>query len=104
MKRLIAFAIFLFMAISSYSQYDWTEGKLILKNGDTLKGQMKLPIISKNLVAINGKEKVRYRKHRKAKKEKFDETRVEELIFKNSDFETGYFRHIQTSENKKRSF
>jgi len=104
MKTLIAFVVFLFMTTCSYGQYDWTEGELVLKNGDTLLGQMKLPIISKNLVAINGKEKVKYRKHRKAKKEKFDETQVEKLIFKNSDFETAYFRYIQTSENKKGLF
>jgi hypothetical protein len=49
------FILFFFLLTFSftYGQYDWTKGELILKNGDTLKGQIKLPMISKNLIAFN---------------------------------------------------
>lgn len=88
----------------SYGQYDWTKGKLILKNGDTLIGQIKLPMISKDLIAINGKEKVKFRKNRKSKKVKYDEDQVQKVIFRNSDTEVAYFEYIQTSKNKRGLF
>ena len=80
------------------------KGELVLKNRDTLKGQIKLPMISKNLVAINGKEKIKYRKNRKYKKTKYDENQVRKVIFRNSDTEVAYFEFIQTSEKKKGLF
>jgi hypothetical protein len=96
--------ISLFLTAISYGQYDWTKGELVLKSGDTLKGQIKLPMISKNLIAFNGKEKVKYRKNRKSKKTKYDETQVKKVIFRNSDTEVAYFEFIQTSEKKKGLF
>lgn len=88
----------------TYGQYDWTKGELILKNGDTLKGQIKLPIISKNLVAFNGKEEVKYRKNRESNNIKYDETKVKKVIFRNSDTEIAFFEYVQTSKNKKGLF
>lgn len=97
--------LFCLLTISlTYGQYDWTKGKLVLKNGDTLKGQIKLPMISKNLVAFNGKEKVKYRKNRKSKKIKYDETKVEKVIFRNSDTEIAFFEYIPISKKKKGLF
>lgn len=103
MKLKITLISLLLTAIS-YGQYDWTKGELVLKNGDTLKGQIKLPMISKNLIAINGKENVKYRKNRKSKKVKYDETKVKKVIFRNSDTEVAFFEYIQTSKNKKGLF
>ena len=96
--------ISLLLTAISYGQYDWTNGELVLKNGDTLKGQIKLPMISKNLIAFNGKEKVKYRKNRKSKKAKYDENQVRKVIFRNSDTEVAYFEFILTSEKKKGLF
>lgn len=103
MKLKITLISLLLTAIS-YGQYDWTKGELVLKNGDTLKGQIKLPMISKNLIPINGKENVKYRKNRKSKKVKYDETKVKKVIFRNSDTEVAFFEYIQTSKNKKGLF
>ncbi len=101
----IKFTLFFsLLTFITYGQYDWTKGELILKNGDTLKGQIKLPMISKNLIAINGKEKVNYRKNRKSKKEKYDENQVIKVIFRNSDTEIAFFEYIQTSEKKRGLF
>lgn len=95
---------FCLLTFVSYGQYNWTKGELVLKNGDTLKGQIKLPIISKNLITINGKEKVKYRKNRKSKNIKYDENQVMKVIFRNSDTEIAFFEYIQTSKNKKGLF
>ena len=95
---------FCILTFISYGQYDWTKGALVLNNGDTLKGQIKLPMISKNIIAINGKEKVKYRKDRKSKKVKYDESQVMKVIFKNSDTEIAFFEYIQTSKKKKSLF
>ena len=61
-------------------------------------------MISKNLIAFNGKEKVKYRKNRKSKKTKYDETQVKKVIFRNSDTEVAYFEFIQNIGKEKRSF
>ncbi|WP_406684023.1 hypothetical protein N1F78_15215 [Seonamhaeicola sp. MEBiC1930] len=93
--------IFFFLTISvSYGQYSWTKGELVLKNGDTLIGQIKLPMISKDLIAFNSKEKVKYRKNRKSKMVKYDEKLVSKIIFRNSDSEIAYFEFIKTSRKK----
>jgi len=88
----------------SYGQYDWTEGILVLKNGDTLAGQIQLPMISKDLIAFNGEEKVKYRKDRKSDKVKYDESQVSKVIFKNSDTEIAYFEYVKLSEKEKGLF
>ncbi len=99
------FLLFLFLSASlSYGQYRWTNGQLVLKNGEILVGQIKLPMISKNLIAFNGKEKVKYRKKRKSKINKFDETQVKSVIFRRSDSEITYFEYIPISDNKKGLF
>ncbi|MDC6387680.1 hypothetical protein PP182_03240 [Maribacter sp. PR1] len=99
------FLLFLFLSASlSYGQYSWTNGQLVLKNGEILVGQIKLPMISKNLIAFNGKEKVKYRKKRKSKINKFDETQVKSVIFRRSDSEIAYFEYIPISDNKKGLF
>ncbi|MBQ0787084.1 MAG: hypothetical protein KBT69_06275 [Oceanihabitans sp.] len=97
--------LFCLLTISlSYSQYNWTEGELVLKNGSTLKGKIKLPMLSKNILAINGKEKVKYRTDRKSKTKKYDESQVAKVIFRKSDTEIAYFEYISTSKNKKGLF
>lgn len=92
------------MATLGYAQYDWTKGILVLKNGDTLVGEIELPMISKNLIAFNGEEKVKFRKDRKSEKVKYDETQVRKVIFKNSDTEIAYFEYVKLSETDKGLF
>ncbi len=61
-------------------------------------------MVSKNLIAFNGKEKVSYRPNRKSKKVKYGAEQVKMVIFKNSDSETAYFEYIPILENKKGLF
>lgn len=105
MKIKIALSLlFCSMVTLSYGQYDWTEGQLVLKNGDTLRGQIELPMISKDLITFNGTEKVKFRKDRKSDKVKYDESQVAKVIFKNSDTEVAYFEYVQLSEKTKGLF
>lgn len=101
----IGLTIFLFLiTFLTYGQYDWTKGELVLTNGDTLRGQIKLPKLSKNITAIYGKEKVKYRKNRKSKKKKYDESQVITVIFRNSESEIAFYEYLQISEKKKSLF
>ena len=92
------------IAVASYGQYDWTQGQLILKNADTLVGEIRLPMISKNIVAIHGEEKISFRKDRKSEKVKYGESQVDKVIFKKSDSEVAYFEYINLSDTKKGLF
>lgn len=102
--KLIPLSLFILLSSVCYSQYNWTNGQLVLNNGETLNGQIKIPMVSKNLIAFNGKEKVSYRINRKSKKVKYGAEQVKMLIFKNSDSETAYFEYIPILENKKGLF
>jgi hypothetical protein len=105
MKTKITLLLFINMiAMTSYGQYDWTQGQLILKNADTLVGEIRLPMISKNLIAINGEEKISFRKDRKSEKIKYGESQVDKVIFKNSDSEVAYFEYINLFDTKKGLF
>ncbi|SEA54986.1 hypothetical protein SAMN05443667_105207 [Flavobacterium gillisiae] len=105
MKTKITLLLFINMiAMAGYGQYDWTQGQLILKNADTLVGEIRVPMISKNLVSINGEEKISFRKDRKSEKVKYGESQVDKVIFKNSDSEVAYFEYINLSETKKGLF
>ena len=83
-----------------YSQYSWTHGELILKDGTTLTGLIKLPTVSKDLIAFNGKEKVKFKTEKKAATQKYDETQVKQIVFKNPDAETAIFEYVPISKKK----
>ncbi len=100
MKFYVTLFCFFVVTTISFAQYDWSNGEVVLKNGTTLKGLVKLPVISKDLIAINGKEKVKFKTTKKAKTEKYDETQVKQIIIRNSDTETAYFEYVPLSKNK----
>lgn len=104
MNPKIALAFFLLTATFSYAQYDWTEGRIVLKNGDTITGQIELPMVSKDLITFGGSEKVKYRKDHKSEKIKYDETQVSQIIFKRSDTEIAYFEYVPVSDKHKGIF
>ncbi|MFI2742755.1 hypothetical protein ACG2LH_08450 [Zhouia sp. PK063] len=104
MKLKVTLLFCLLTVTLTYAQYDWTKGELILKSGDTLKGLIKLPMVSKNMIAFNGKEKVKFKKNRRSGTEKLDENEVDLVIFKNSDTEIAYFKYIPISKRKKGLF
>ncbi|WP_146104884.1 hypothetical protein [Polaribacter gangjinensis] len=104
MRIKITIVLCLLTVSVTYGQYAWTKGKLVLLTGDTLIGYIKLPMISKDLITINGKEKVKYRKNKNYKNVKYDETQVKKVIFINADSEIALYEYVQTSKNTKGLF
>lgn len=93
--------LFIFLTILtsfiSHSQYNWTPGKLILKNGDTLKGFLKLPMHNISTTPISlGKPKLEYRKGFDGKKEKFTYKEVSKVFFGTYNSDLGYYEYVRT--------
>src|SRR5690606_15019144 len=100
MKYFLTLLVVIASTSFAHCQYDWSKGELVLKNGTSLNGLIKLPTVSKDLIAINGREKVRFKTNKKSKTEKYDETQVKQIIFRPSDTETAYFEYVPISKNK----
>tara|TARA_R110002051_G_scaffold323941_1_gene419245 strand:+ start:63 stop:698 length:636 start_codon:yes stop_codon:yes gene_type:complete len=101
MSKNILILCFSFLVFGySYGQYDWTQGQLILKNGDTLNGYLKLPIINK--AAIGNSHAVKYKESKeKNGKSLYYPNSVKEIIFKDLNNETSIYRYIKTSKHGK---
>jgi hypothetical protein len=104
MKNKITILLCFFTVSISFGQYDWSEGAIVFKDGDTLKGQIKILMISHSVITFNKHEKVQYRSNEKSKKSKYDETQVKKVLFTNSDTAVTYFEYVQISKNKKGLF
>ena len=96
MSRKIILIISILICSLSYGQYDWTSGKLILKNGETLKGLIKIPQVTHGLLSFP-KNKLEYKKDKKGKKKKFDETQVDKVFFATFDPNLGYYEYVPVS-------
>ncbi|VAV86207.1 hypothetical protein MNBD_BACTEROID02-243 [hydrothermal vent metagenome] len=102
-KKFILILSFLTFSIS-YGQYDWTPGKLVLKNGQTLKGLIKLPSGSNSFISM-GKSKLQFKKNKKSSKKKFGETQVNKVFFFGiSNSEIGYYEYVAISRKRKALF
>lgn len=104
MKTIVTLVFCLFSVTFFYGQYSWTEGTLVLKNGESLIGEIELPVPSRDLIRVRGKEKVKYRKNRKSKTTKFEEDQVDHIIFRNEKGETSKFEYVPVSKKKKELF
>lgn len=85
-------------------QFRWAEGTVYLKNGIIKEGLVKLDRVSKDIIAFNGKQRVKFKSQKKAKKEKYDHTQVEKVIFHNLDEESVEFVYVQISDKKHELF
>lgn len=99
MLRKIVLFFFLLVYSLNYAQYDWTPGKLILKNGKSLKGLFKIPMDSNYPISVF-KNKLQYKKDKKSKKKKFDKTQVHKLFFSTFNQDLGYYEYIPISRKK----
>lgn len=104
MKNKITILLCFFTISISFGQYDWSEGAIVFKDGDTLKGQIKILMISHSLITFNKCEKVQYKIDENSKKSKYDESQVKKVLFTNSDTAVAYFEYVQISKNKKGLF
>ena len=88
----------------AFSQYTWTDGEVILKGGEVLSGEIRIPLISKDLISFNGKSKVRVKNKSNGKRAVFDENQVELIKFIYPDSKIAYYKYIPVSKNKKELF
>jgi len=96
MKTIIAVAI-LFICSICHGQYSWTKGELHLKDTTVLKGLMKIPKATKNIIKFSGKEKVKFKVDVEQKTHKYFEKDIDKIVFYNGST----YRFITVSENKK---
>lgn len=99
MSRKIILIIFILTYSFSYSQYDWTPGKLVLKNGETLKGLLKIPMVTHGLLSIPN-NKIEYKEDEKGNKKKFDETEVDKIFFATFNPNLGYYEYVAISKKR----
>ncbi|WP_299799379.1 hypothetical protein [uncultured Maribacter sp.] len=103
-KKIVLTLLLVITTTISFSQYTWTNGKVILKNGKTISGEVKIPVVSKDLIHFNGKSKVRVKDKTNGGKSVFNEDEVELIKFIYSDSEVAYFTYIPVSKKKKEIF
>ena len=105
MKRnILLLLIFYSMSFMSFSQYSWTNGEVILHDGETIVGEIKIPVISKDFVHFNGKSKVKVRNQLTGEKTIFDENQVKLIKFKYPGSKIAFYEYVPVSKNKKEIF
>jgi len=103
-KKIVLTLLLVITTTISFSQYAWTNGEVILKNGKTISGEVKIPVVSKDLIHFNGKSKVRVKDETNGRKYVFNEDEVELIKFIYYDNEVAYFTYIPVSKKKKEIF
>lgn len=99
MVKTILFILTFFCVFTIQAQYDWTPAKIILKDGTSFRGLVKLPIDSGGLVSI-GSTKFKYKKNKKAPNEKLGKETVEEVIFDVEGIATSHYKYVPINYNK----
>ena len=99
MKKLLLFICF-FISIHAIGQHGWTEGTIYLKNGTVKEGLITFPRVSKDYITFNRKQRVRFKTHKKAKRERFDHTQIAKIIFDYDDKASTEYVYIPTTEKK----
>ncbi|SFU54050.1 hypothetical protein SAMN05216480_106145 [Pustulibacterium marinum] len=61
-------------------------------------------MISKNYIAYNAKDKVRFRKDKKSKKVKYNENEVSKVIIRILDLKPYLYKYVQVSKKRKELF
>ncbi|WP_300022199.1 hypothetical protein [uncultured Maribacter sp.] len=109
MKYLMIILLILLSIISVYGQNkkkwqsEWKYGELILRNGDTLKGRMILPILDD--MALTSSKKVKFQKSSKNKKTNYSHFDVKKIIIKNHMLnKTWDYQFVKISDSKYRLF
>ncbi len=90
MKK-IAFIVILLISALGFAQKNWTSGKVVLKDGTTLKGLIK-----------TSKSKLSFKKNSNAKVYKFGETKVNKVFFGTNNPGIGYYEFTKLFPNRVR--
>ena len=79
MKYTFLLIIFCCFISPVFAQYGWTKAEVTLKNGTVLEGEASLAMMSNGINL--GKEKLKFRKSRKAKKSKYLPKEIDQIVF-----------------------
>ncbi len=96
----IVLVFFILIFQNGFSQYIWTEGEIYFKNGKTLEGLVRIPLVSKDLIAFGNKEKVRYRKSENDDTIKYGREVVNKIVFNCENSENITFMYVPLRKNK----
>ena len=101
-KQKITLLLLILIINVGNAQKKWFEGSLILKNGDTIIGNLKLPLIN-NGVLVNS-HKIKFKKSEKDKEFEFDHSNVNKALIKERNNKTAIFEYVKTSRSKYQLF
>lgn len=109
MKYLIFILLFSLNIISVYGQSkkkwqsEWKYGELILRNGDTLKGRIILPITDD--IALTSSNKIKFQKGSESKKTNYTHLEIKKITIKNHMLKkTWDYQFVKISDSKYRLF
>ena len=103
MTRNIPIILLIFSCLLSYGQYEWTSGKLILKNGDSLEGLIQIPMTEIRLVSF-GKSKVEFKENSDDIVQSYDKSQVDKICFNTYDLNPGCYEYMPIKKRKFRIF
>ncbi len=99
MKQILTITLFLIINVT-YAQYSWTPAEVHLKNGTVLKGEAKVPQSPSGLI-IGKKERARFRKAKKQKKQKIDAKDISYITFRATEEEKVNGKKVKKIVTKK---
>ncbi len=106
MTRLFLIVISLLFFSSVYSQdEEWIPAKVVLKNGTSFRGLVKLPTDSRTNLSSQGKlsiktNKVLYKKNKKSEKVRYGSDTIEEIVFGDEQYVAEYYKYVPISKSK----
>jgi hypothetical protein len=102
MKQKLTLLLLILIITIGNAQNNWVKGSLILKNGDTITGNLKLPLVDKG--ALINSHKIKYKTSEKNKEIKYDNSNVDKVIIKERNNKTTIYEYVKTSNSKYQLF
>jgi hypothetical protein len=92
--------IFIGFQSPAHAQYDdWTPAKVVLINGTSIRGLVKLPRHSGNLISLSSSD-FKFRKKRKSLTQKLGHKTVVEVVFGDEQFSTLRYKYVPIKPKK----
>ncbi|PNW25799.1 hypothetical protein [Formosa algae] len=101
-KQKLTLLLLILIVSLGNAQNNWVEGSLILKNGDTITGNLKLPLINKG-VLVNF-HKIKFKKNENDEEVNYDNTNVNKALIKERSNKKAIYEYVKTSKSKYQLF
>lgn len=102
--RVFYFIVFVFTISLSYGQYEWTEGKLLLKNGEAHEGFIKIPMRHIGALFSVSSPKVAFKKEDNSIVEMYGKSQVKSISFNTYSPDPGHYEYAPLQKRKYRLF